>query len=154
MRSASEGSDAVILVATPKQASAHADESKPVAILELYIGNDKNIIDTIQQGAGVGHRPDKYAWLASMAVASDFRRQGCARVLLDAVHEKLYELECEWAVLSVYPGNYAAMGLYQSEGYTNCGTQGTAWLDFLGSKSTMLMLRPRDDLKGRIQSPL
>ena len=49
MRSVEE-SDAVILVATPKQpSSVDAGELQPVAILELFIGDDRNIIDAIEQ---------------------------------------------------------------------------------------------------------
>jgi ribosomal protein S18 acetylase RimI-like enzyme len=148
MRSAEDGSSAVIFVATPKHPTPdHEDTNKPVAILELFVGNDENILATIEAVAADGEQPAQYAWLASMAVSRNFRRQGCAKVLLDAVHEKLYELECEWAVLSVYPSNHAAMALYKSEGYMNCGTQGNPFLEFLGSKSRVLMARPRDDVR-------
>ena len=154
MRSVEE-SDAVILVATPQQpSSVDAGEVQPVAILELFIGEDRNIIDTIELGAGVAERPERYAWLASMAVSSQFRRQGCARALLDAVHEKLHELQCEWAVLSVFPDNQAAMRLYESQGYMSCGEQDTSVLDFLGWRSRVIMLRPRDDVRSTLGAPL
>jgi ribosomal protein S18 acetylase RimI-like enzyme len=151
MRSTEDGSSAVIFVATPKHPTPdHEDTNKPVAILELFVGNDESMIDIIEEVAAEGESPEKYAWLASIAVSKHFRRQGCAKVLLDAVHEKLYELECEWAILSVYPGNHAAVALYESAGYMKCGMQGNSFLDFLGSKSRVMMARPRDDVKGRI----
>jgi ribosomal protein S18 acetylase RimI-like enzyme len=151
MRSAEQGPSPVIFVATPKHPTPdHEDANKPVAILELFVDNDESIIDTIEAIAAEGEKPDKYAWLASMAVSKHFRRQGCAKALLDAVHDKLYELDCEWAVLSVYTGNHAAAALYTSEGFMNCGTRGNQFLDFLGSKSSVLMARPREDVKDRI----
>lgn len=149
MRSVADG-DALILVATPEDpTSADGTTNEPVAILELFVGNSENIISTIEEEFNV-ERPEKYAWLASMAVDEQFRRQGCAKVLLDAVYKRMSDLECDWAVLSVFPGNTAAISLYESEGYNNCGMRGNAFLDFLGSKSKVLMMRPRETVDGTV----
>ena len=69
--------------------------------------------------AGDPHRSEGMAWIATLGVLPEYRRQGIARQLL---------LECEKRLnsprlrLCVRLDNTAAIRLYEREGYQNVGT--------------------------------
>jgi ribosomal protein S18 acetylase RimI-like enzyme len=133
------------MVATPREEGAEAD---PMAIVELFKGDDPEILDRIQS-LGLGPAPSQYAWLASMAVAEERRRMGCATALLDTVHSSLEAFGCEWTALSVYPDNKSAIELYEQAGYLYAGTHGMQWLQALGGRARILMVRPREGVVHR-----
>ncbi|MGB8215411.1 MAG: N-acetyltransferase [Anaerolineales bacterium] len=69
--------------------------------------------------AGDPHRTEGIAWIATLGVLPEYRRQGIARALL---------LECEKHLkaprlrLCVRPENAGAIRLYEQEGYVHVGT--------------------------------
>lgn len=63
----------------------------------------------------------KEAELQNLAVRPDFRRRGVARQLVERLHERLTEAGVERIFLEARASNFAALSLYRSCGYTECG---------------------------------
>jgi len=58
-----------------------------------------------------------YAYVHTLAVTADFRRQGIGRMLLDLVREWALGQEVSEIELNVFEFNEAALALYESLGY-------------------------------------
>ena len=59
--------------------------------------------------------------ITNIAVHPDFRRRGCARAILHALHVEAEQRKFEQIVLEVRASNAAAIALYESEGYASVG---------------------------------
>ena len=64
--------------------------------------------------AGDPHPTEGFSWIATIGVIPEHRRQGIGRTLLRACEEKLQTPRIR---LSVRASNYAAIRLYEEEGY-------------------------------------
>lgn len=60
-------------------------------------------------------------YVTNVAVFPQFRRMGCARLLLTSLEEKAKERNCEFITLEVRKSNLPAIGLYSSLGYSVAG---------------------------------
>lgn len=58
------------------------------------------------------------AHFTNIAVHPDFQRQGLGRQMLKALLDLAVQVGCHSATLEVRPSNGAAVGLYQSEGFS------------------------------------
>ena len=74
--------------------------------------NKEAVIGTVMAGYD-GHR----GWIYSMAVSTEYRKQGAGTALLEFVEEKLLELGCMKINLQIMEGNEAVKGFYLANGY-------------------------------------
>lgn len=82
----------------------------------------------------------QYAYISSMAVLNEKRRQGVASALLQAADEfaKWWE---EPLALHVYDSNAAAIRCYQAHGYSQ-EYKDPGWLAAVGGKVKVVMVKP------------
>jgi ribosomal-protein-alanine N-acetyltransferase len=69
------------------------------------------------------------AHITNLAVRAEFRRQGLGRALAGHVLENAKALGCVRATLEVRPSNGAALGLYQSLGFSGVALRPKYYLD-------------------------
>jgi ribosomal protein S18 acetylase RimI-like enzyme len=80
----------------------------------LVLTEDDEIIGSVMVGYD-GHR----GWINYLACHPDHRRRGVATELMAAAHELLLDRGCPKINLQVRSGNDAAIGFYESIGYTD-----------------------------------
>lgn len=68
--------------------------------------------------AGDDHLKDGLAWIATLGVLPDFRRQGIGQALLEACEQRLQSRRIR---LNVRYSNHAAIRLYERNGYQRIG---------------------------------
>lgn len=68
--------------------------------------------------AGDDHLKDGLAWIATLGVLPDFRRQGIGQALLEACEQRLQSHRIR---LNVRYSNHAAIRLYERNGYQRIG---------------------------------
>ncbi len=61
------------------------------------------------------------AYITNIAVFGKFRKAGIGRALLKAACEGAEKRKCEFITLEVRESNFAAIGLYESEGFEKAG---------------------------------
>ena len=71
-----------------------------------------NVVASVMGGYD-GHR----GWLYYLGVHPDHRRQGCGRLMMDAVTRKLEALGCPKINLMIRTGNTTALHFYERIGY-------------------------------------
>ena len=132
-----------IFVATLVEAG---DNGPPVAVLELFLANNEDVMAFLPEGA---FSPDRslrkrgYAFLSSMAVDESERRKGCASALLDAAHSVADRWNYGFAALQVYADNAAGIALYEKNGYQQVNID-PEWRAAFGFKRNVLMVRELD----------
>lgn len=129
-----------ILVAKPTE---HGPDAPAVAVLEIFLSDEAHVLKHIPPDAFSplnSLRRVGYGWLASMAVAPEYQRTGCATALLAAAHEAVSRWNYGWTALHVYEDNDAALQLYAKEGYREVDID-PFWRGWLGGKRRILMLR-------------
>jgi ribosomal-protein-alanine N-acetyltransferase len=84
------------------------------------------------------------AHLLNLCVASDARRCGYARRLLDIVLERARQSGAERMHLEVRPSNEAALALYAGYGFERIGVRKHYYRASSGSEDAVLLARPLD----------
>ena len=132
--SAPSGS-AIIVVA---MAAADGADGRPVGVVEMYKDAVPDIAARLHTACD---REFGFGWLASMAVAPEFHRQGLGRALVEAALEPV---RTEWGydrvALHVFEDNEAALGLYKAMGFETVDSQPQVWMQWLKQRQQQLML--------------
>jgi len=68
-------------------------------------------------GSVLGTHDCRKGWINRLAVAPEFRQQGVARMLVNAVEKRLYELGIEMVACLVYDSNARSIELFEKLGY-------------------------------------
>lgn len=68
-------------------------------------------------GSVLGTHDGRKGWINRLAVAPEFRRQGVARMLVNEVEQRLYELGIEMVACLIYAGNTTSMEVFEKLGY-------------------------------------
>lgn len=137
----SDPETSIILVAVPTDRGV---AGKPIAVVEMFLAQDSRILTSITDAGLASQPPSFYGLITSMAVHEEYRRQGCATALLEAIHSALEDFETDWSVLHVHSDNHRARALYEQVGYHNLGSDSALWQQLVGGKDRTLMVRPRD----------
>jgi GNAT superfamily N-acetyltransferase len=98
----------------------HEDWERQMKELATFIATSDGCDAGIVRGVRHDEQRDS-ACLISMWVAPEFRRQGVAAALIDAVVQWAKELRFRRLVLDVTEGNSAAMSVYRKKGFTANG---------------------------------
>ena len=68
-------------------------------------------------GSVLGTHDGRKGWINRLAVAPKFRRQGIARMLVNDVQNRLYELGIEMVACLIYDRNVRSMEVFEKLGY-------------------------------------
>ena len=86
-----------------------------------WLAGNNTIFVGDEQGFALGRTAADEAELLTIAVAPDVRRAGMARKLLLRFEQKAVHRAATTCFLEVAANNFAAIALYQSQGYTESG---------------------------------
>jgi ribosomal protein S18 acetylase RimI-like enzyme len=81
----------------------------------FLVGLEGGRVIAAVMGGYDGHR----GWIYYLGVHPDFRRRGCARLMVNAVTERLKALACPKINLMIRKGNTDAIGFYSRIGYAD-----------------------------------
>ncbi|MEB3293125.1 MAG: GNAT family N-acetyltransferase [Synechococcales bacterium] len=83
--------------------------------------------------------PQRYAYLANLAVHPNERRQGVARRLLQASEAQVIRWQCDRLFLHVMENNQPAVSLYQQMGYEICRAEWDLMHQFFSQPQRLLL---------------
>ncbi len=87
---------------------------------ELERGNAVYLVAEVDGklvGSVLGTHDCRKGWINRLAVAPEFRQRGVARMLVNEVENRLYELGIEMVACLVYDSNTRSMELFEKLGY-------------------------------------
>jgi ribosomal protein S18 acetylase RimI-like enzyme len=105
----------------------------------------KAVMDSRMVGfiAGDPRRTEGMAWIATLGVLPEYRRQGIARLLLLECERRLHAQRLR---LCVRLDNFGAIRLYEQEGYVRVGT----WTKYYNDGGDALVMEKN---RGNIEQP-
>jgi ribosomal-protein-alanine N-acetyltransferase len=110
-----------------REIQTHLREPNTALLAFAIDGPPVVLVSTTPDGGVAGYlvalHAEETSYVAELAVAPDYRREGRARRLLAAAFDHLRERGCTRIRLSVHPENDAARRLYESMGFEAVGRE-------------------------------
>lgn len=116
------------------ESASSSGRSNILGVIEVGVQDEQDVLQHMPRGM------ETYAYISSMAVASNVRRCGIGAALLQAAEQQAALWGQQLLALHVYETNDRAVKLYESHGLVNHAAD-PAWRRYVGGKVRQLMIK-------------